>query len=163
MAEPEEPLLVDYSCDHIGKRLTLRPDVNGNPRFQHQCPRCGDSIGNFLSKDKAALVAPIMKLPRFDEELLEQFRTRRRQEAHEKRGRERADFKEWYHEYLRSDEWRAKARLVHTRAGGICEGCRQSKSTQVHHLTYRDVGAEFLWDLVAICDACHERVHEAGK
>ena len=38
--------------------------------------------------------------------------------------------------------------------------CRKKPATQVHHLTYKRVGREMLFDLVAVCADCHEVVHE---
>ena len=44
---------------------------------------------------------------------------------------------------------------------GVCEACGEVRATEVHHLTYKHIGSEFLWELVAICRACHERYHKA--
>lgn len=65
-----------------------------------------------------------------------------------------------YDAYLQSPEWAERRRRVLRRAGGICEGCLTNRATQVHHLTYARVRAEMLFDLVAICGDCHERIHE---
>ena len=35
----------------------------------------------------------------------------------------------------------------------------KNKATQVHHLTYQHVFAEFAFELVAVCDECHARLH----
>lgn len=40
----------------------------------------------------------------------------------------------------------------------LCEGCGKARATQVHHKTYRNLGDEFLFELVALCDACHKRL-----
>jgi len=69
-------------------------------------------------------------------------------------------FWRWYSDYLDTDTWRVRRRLVLERAGGLCEGCRKEPATQVHHLTYDHVEHEFLWELVAVCRECHERFHE---
>jgi 5-methylcytosine-specific restriction endonuclease McrA len=66
----------------------------------------------------------------------------------------------WYDQYLLSNEWLQRRRLVLQRANGICEGCLSEPATQVHHLTYDHAGAEFAWELVAICDYCHTRFHD---
>jgi len=66
---------------------------------------------------------------------------------------------DWYNAYLRSPAWRERAAQVRRRAGGICEGCGTQAATQVHHLTYKHVGKEFLWELRAICEECHDRIH----
>lgn len=70
-----------------------------------------------------------------------------------------ADWFDVYAEYLASPEWDERRRLVLERAGGICEGCRRARATQVHHTTYKHAGDELLFELVAVCNACHERLH----
>jgi hypothetical protein len=79
----------------------------------------------------------------------------------EQRQQQQAEWRQWYEKYLQTDEWLDRRRRVLVRAGNVCEGCRQAPATQVHHLTYKHVGNEFLWELVAICRACHERYHDA--
>jgi 5-methylcytosine-specific restriction endonuclease McrA len=77
-----------------------------------------------------------------------------------------------YEIYLQSPAWKTKRRLVMQRAEGICEGCRQDKATEVHHLWYPGgwkreilpgaeewVRAEKLFHLVALCPACHADIH----
>jgi hypothetical protein len=68
--------------------------------------------------------------------------------------------RKWYTEYLQTDAWKERRRLVLQRTGGLCEGCRQEPASEVHHLSYNHVGNEFLWELVAICRWCHARYHE---
>lgn len=69
----------------------------------------------------------------------------------------------WYAEYLRSDRWQSLRRKVLVRAGGRCEGCLDAPATEVHHRTYEHVCKEFCFELVALCDACHRRVHQIAK
>src|SRR5690606_1665469 len=45
------------------------------------------------------------------------------------------------------------------RAGWICEGCRTRPAEQVHHLTYSHVFDELLFQLVALCEPCHNKAH----
>lgn len=143
-------------CAHSRKHLTYRPDVNGNPRYQNQCPDCGIGVGNFIAIAVARQSGPLNSLPKFDDSLEEIVYARQR----EVKDAERAQWWAWYNEYLKSDAWRAKACLVHKRAKGTCEGCLSRPSTQVHHLSYEHAGDELLWELVAVCDECHERAHE---
>lgn len=67
--------------------------------------------------------------------------------------------KEEYAEYLQSEDWWERRTLVVERANGRCEGCRKAEAVDVHHLSYEHVTAEFLFELVALCAACHERIH----
>ena len=55
---------------------------------------------------------------------------------------------------IREMEW-----AVLQRAGHICQGCLSAKAEVVHHLTYDHVGDELLYELVALCRACHDRAH----
>src|SRR5439155_22697334 len=64
-----------------------------------------------------------------------------------------------YNAYLESKEWQDKRERVLKRANGQCEGCGAKAATQAHHLTYAHVFNEFLFELVAVCDDCHQRLH----
>jgi 5-methylcytosine-specific restriction endonuclease McrA len=70
-----------------------------------------------------------------------------------------ADFSARYDAYMTSPEWEAKRRRVLGRVGYLCEGCGARRAVHVHHLTYAHFGDEFLWELVAVCEGCHSRVH----
>ena len=78
-----------------------------------------------------------------------------------KQASERIDdsWQEWYAGYLESPVWEAKRMAVFRRSGGKCESCGWATSAEVHHLTYANVGREPLFDLVAVCEACHRRIH----
>ena len=90
----------------------------------------------------------------------------------EERQREREEInRQWwqhYNAYLRTETWRGKRALVLERANGRCEGCGARRATQVHHRCYPQgllpgspewITQEKLFDLIAICDGCHEDVH----
>lgn len=68
---------------------------------------------------------------------------------------------ESYPEYLDSDVWSEKRRVVMTRADGRCENedC-DNHATEVHHLTYRyDLGNTPIKYLEALCGPCHDARH----
>jgi 5-methylcytosine-specific restriction endonuclease McrA len=71
--------------------------------------------------------------------------------------------KEKYHRYLASRAWWLKRQAVMKRAGGKCEKCKINPATAVHHLSYLRVYNEYLTDLQAICQQCHEREHAIGE
>jgi hypothetical protein len=56
-------------------------------------------------------------------------------------------------------EWRALRASVIVRAGGRCEICHRAIAVQAHHRTYRYGTICPPQYLVAICKACHEKVH----
>ena len=90
-----------------------------------------------------------------------------RAEREQARVRERAEWDRAYREYLRSEIWLKKRRLVMRRAGGMCEGCGERRATEVHHMTYPPywpgsaewIRNEKLFDLKAVCRQCHEDKH----
>ena len=63
------------------------------------------------------------------------------------------------HPHYRSESWRRIRRKRIEMACGLCEGCGENPATQVHHLTYRNFTREFLFELRAVCDFCHDRIH----
>lgn len=62
-----------------------------------------------------------------------------------------------YHAYLRSPVWRAKRTAAVHACNGLCS-CGKPVD-DVHHLTYDHVFNEPLHDLLAVCRACHQRLH----
>lgn len=67
---------------------------------------------------------------------------------------------EWYSIYLNSDEWKYKRAAVFDRADSMCEACGTSGAEEVHHISYKYVGNEPLWDLKAVCSECHKIIHD---
>lgn len=81
------------------------------------------------------------------------------QEYEDRKKLEEAEWRRQYNEYLESEAWQEIRAIVLQRANWVCEGCARAKAIQVHHLTYQHLGYEFLWELKAVCLACHERAH----
>lgn len=63
-----------------------------------------------------------------------------------------------YKQYLKSKHWNKISTKYKTKFP-ICEVCKKSKSTQVHHNHYENIGKEKYWDLIAICNDCHKTKH----
>lgn len=62
-----------------------------------------------------------------------------------------------YSEYLRSPQYRIVREMAIIRSKGICERCRVSKVTEVHHIKYPPWGTveEDASNLLAVCHKCH--------
>ena len=129
----------------------------GIKRYVYQCQTCGNT--------SSAL--PVKSLPIAEFEIINQDLAvwyykelaRKRSEEHE-RARDEQSRRWWdeYNEYLASDAWKRRRRWVLDRAAGRCEAwvkCLGAAATQVHHLSYAHLGAEPLWELQAVCEACH--------
>lgn len=135
---------------------------NGGYQVRAQCLDCGYILGGPRKQTPEDRELPEVDLDAYDayEEIKRQeyARIEQRHAALQHR-RENSFFLE-YEAYLNSPEWRRKRELVLRRAKGTCEGCGLRPAKQVHHLTYRHKMAEFLFELVAVCDECHERLHQ---
>lgn len=125
-------------------------------QFVEQCTECGHAVSTPIKK--SAIRNPD-KTPPWDEALQKAFEHLRNLDNVAQRKADRQAFFAEHDVYLRSPAWRARRQAVLFRARGRCEGCGLSDATQVHHLTYDHWKEEFLWELVAICDLCHDRVH----
>jgi hypothetical protein len=160
------------ACQCIRRELRRRLIDGGGCQYRWQCLDCGRSVGSAVKRTEAVSFyrGCETEIPQWDERLHNDYwQTRENlwQERRERQNREREQHNiEWwrrYNLYLQSPQWKIKRAQVLRRAGNICEGCRRQKATQVHHLSYEHVFNEFLWELVAICDDCHERIHVAGE
>lgn len=70
-----------------------------------------------------------------------------------------------YKAHLKSPEWQKKREMIITRARLCCEGCGVylGEKGHVHHTTYKHFGNEFLFELLYLCQDCHERIHEEKR
>jgi 5-methylcytosine-specific restriction endonuclease McrA len=155
----------DEKCAHDWREIRRRVSSSGRVSFWAQCMVCGSCYGNAIAR---ANVPDADNVPDFDPDLHKQWYAERQERldgVNQKHIRlqkaEKAGWWRWYDQYLKSTAWRLRRDAVMTRAGGVCEGCRTRPAAQVHHLTYDNVGNEFLWELVAVCMPCHERLHQA--
>jgi 5-methylcytosine-specific restriction endonuclease McrA len=60
-----------------------------------------------------------------------------------------------YRQYLLSEAWLKRRKLVLEFWGYRCSVCNSPTNPQVHHRTYERVGRELLSDLVVLCESCH--------
>jgi hypothetical protein len=143
-----------YNCRHEHSRLVRKTIANGTTQFRNQCTRCGDLFGSPLKHELAPPGTPQVDLG------LEEHRRCEIRQACIRAIQRHNEWHRWYDSYLTSDKWLAKRELVFAQSGGVCEGCQERRADQVHHLTYKNVGDELLYQLVAVCKTCHERLHE---
>ncbi|MGD9657382.1 MAG: HNH endonuclease [Methylocystis sp.] len=150
-----------FECKHEHAEVRLRLVRGGARQVFNQCTTCGETLGSAIKK-----TAVPVELPAFDESLLDKFMEeknadfRRIAKKHYllQKKREASNQKE-YDAYLRTKKWTEKRRKVIERAGGLCEGCRERPPEDVHHLSYDHICDEFLFELVALCRPCHEKIH----
>ena len=151
--------------------VVRRTIANGAVQLWEQCSICGNAPRAVKSSDPRVVRA--VEIGRFDDALRDEFQRKISQEYSRRWTEEAADRERqrliekdqeqalwWaeYNDYLQSGDWQARRLMVLERDGHLCQGCRRERATQVHHLTYVHLGAEPLWDLIAVCTDCHERV-----
>jgi hypothetical protein len=64
-----------------------------------------------------------------------------------------------YQWYMQSPQWAARRERTLMLAGGTCQKCGRERATDAHHKHYRTLGFERDGDLLAVCGACHRRLH----
>lgn len=75
--------------------------------------------------------------------------------------------KDWtpeYLAYLQSPEWREKVEQTVGSQDGKCARCgRSDVDLDGHHLSYKSLGDERWYDLIAVCRECHPVADELRK
>lgn len=139
-------------CPCTRTEVRERSIRGGSSQWVRQCLDCGQPVGN-----------PVKAVPNctaFDNDLVQQYLQER---AEERRLVAEAERRRWwalYEEYIASDAWKSLRAKVLKRDGGMCQGCLDARATEVHHLSYRNFGSEFAFELMALCSPCHERFHQ---
>jgi len=69
--------------------------------------------------------------------------------------------RDYYHDYLQSDEWKRKRYVVLKRDNWRCVYCGK-RATEVHHKKYAkyNIGKEPIKWLVSVCKDCHQSLHQ---
>lgn len=69
-------------------------------------------------------------------------------------------FYDAYNAHMRSPKWYRFRKRIIQRADGRCEMCNYPTATfEVHHVTYENFGRELEMDVLALCHACHTKIH----
>ncbi len=150
-----------HDCDHSATEYRDRTIAGGGIQRIRQCLNCGKSVGNAKKLDSQVAVSS------WDNILVERAEQNRdsvRERIYEAALKRTSSLEiegyADYEEYLRSEKWKQKRTAVLNRDSGICQACLSSEADQVHHLTYDRIFDEPLFDLVAICQPCHEQLHK---
>lgn len=157
---PRWPSNDDCSHEWELRKLTCS---NGAVQYKLQCLLCGQgspAIAHSKLTQEQKDNAPAFD-PDFQSPAIQQYYKEREEYL---RAQDNADseWQTWYQEYLASRTWQRRRDLVMVRDGRTCQACG-GRASRVHHLTYKRVGQEPLFDLVAICDSCHRQLHKIGE
>ena len=154
------------TCAHEKKQLSRRKLKNDTFANYYQCLDCGRPVGSAVASREAEKIQRGL-LPLFDDALQrakEQERADAWHEQQAQRTQQEAMSRElwWdvYNSHLASPAWKAIRQRIMRRDNFICQGCLERPACDVHHLTYRHLEHEFMFELIAVCRACHDRWRE---
>ena len=144
-----------WDCLHDTTEVRTKRIAGGGIQYREQCLTCGRSASN-------AIAASTMRdFPaEWDEDLHERWQQAIRDSIAARTTAAQRMRSEEYAAYLASTAWKEKREAVLARDRWICQGCRAERACDVHHLTYSHFGRELLFQLVALCRACHDAAHE---
>ena len=155
---------IEEACKHEKTSIIAKRDKLGRIGYYERCNSCGCAFTSAM-KHSDAHARGVSTISHDEIEAIADRYCQARRDGYDRitatvidqvQQQNRAD----YDAYLRSPEWRSLRKRIYKRASGLCEGCLLRPATQTHHLTYAHKGNEFAWELVAICDACHDRISE---
>lgn len=141
-------ILEIVNCRHEMQKV--RYPIKGGWQCKLQCRLCGIKEKNAVKKP-----ANFLTLPLWDEQaFVEQQEAHRLHAEHENAGNGSVN----YYDYIASPEWK-KVRDRTIKVHPTCQKCELFLSEAVHHITYANLGNEFWWELLAVCNDCHKEIH----
>ena len=147
-----------WDCPHSLKQPTLYVQRNGVRYVRHQCLRCGTSVKGPKGAELEKQGQCIDQLPPWDESLARRWIDRKNHfEQTQQPFQARLDL---YQQYLLSATWKSKRERVLQRDDHRCRACGDAQALEVHHKSYQNIGDEPLFELVAVCRECHQRLHQ---
>jgi hypothetical protein len=157
-------------CLHEKSNIVYKVDITGKKRYVRQCVNCGRAVSQQLKTESALIELGFLKCHSFDEELQNEYWKKRSELQNEYWKKEselrqaaavkaQLDWRNYYEDYLHSEEWEERRKAVFKRDCGVCQSCLTVKATQVHHIRYDNLGHEPLFDLISICTKCHKKLH----
>lgn len=157
------------ACQHPKEQQFTGKTVNGGgvDVYRRYCRSCGAATTQSLSHRSVEHTAIVIVDTAARDKRVDKYIKHRRDQldeiANAAADRQQPERRADYADYLNSPEWAEKRAAVMDRCDGVCEGCRKRTATDVHHLTYRNVRREFLFELVGMCRECHARWHEQAE
>jgi len=149
-------------CKHQDVRLVFLDKINGTRAYQWQCQACFH-LSQWIGKNTIDIAKAVPRVEIDFGELQQALRFERESTTDEIKTRNNKEWWDWYNQYLLTPQWKNIRDRVLRRASFRCEGCGVAPATSVHHLTYKRVGKEMLFDLVAVCQKCHDEITESER
>lgn len=141
---------------------------NGSYNIRDQCKNCG----KINTKSYSHKSYDINGLPESDisrnairlEIIDENYQTKRKWfSEHKEKNFSINKIHPDYPAYLETEEWKTKRELVFKRDNYKCQSCLKNRADQVHHLNYKNIFNEPLFELISICTECHKIITDREK
>lgn len=146
-------------CDSPKIRLVKTFRVDKKVILYNQCKNCGFRTQGAVKQDK---ILELDKIDMVDEEAMINRKSNINKEINDFTTKfiEHQVYVSLNHTdpYYSSEEWNVRRKMVFRRDGDICQCCLSATSTQIHHLSYEHFRNEPLFDLVSVCQPCHEKI-----
>ncbi len=173
--------LYETNCSFDKKcnpHYTFRTYQSGITHCKTQCEKCGNSFGQPISKKDIDspeikpfdeerykqcienIQKPLSELSAIQQRLIEVRRSIKKDFYEKHLKIEFLNVENIYNQYLASTHWQNKRAVVLSRDNYMCRYCEKSKATQVHHLSYANLGNESEFELISVCYSCHQLIHE---
>lgn len=154
------------NCCTNPKKAIVRVDTGTKSYHQSICLNCRLISGGMIAKRNIPVGTKVYGIDNKKKDECNDFYTENMREMWDWQAelyrdfqlKQRIEWRKWYNEYLDSEEWQVKRSLVLKRDNYRCYTCG-NRATDVHHISYKNLGDEPLEDLVSLCRHCHERVH----
>mgnify|MGYP000213911781 CR=1 FL=1 len=149
--------VIEHPCNHA-YRFALLQKKNNTKELKNICTKCfereqkGYKIKDYdLTGIKTITfeVANNLRYQKYEyrKEIYEQLN-------HKKN----TDWRYNYEAYLQTTQWAAKRVQVFRRDNFKCQIC-YGKAEEVHHITYKNLHNEYLFELTSLCRSCHSKYH----
>ena len=146
-------------CNHDSKliiRVTVR---NGVEHVREHCAVCFSSLRAIKKSQLYLENIDYHSLEKMTSDEIDERRKEYWSEIFTQREAKDDEWREAYNTYLNTLEWEEKRQAVIKRDNNTCQGCLAAKIDVIHHLSYENVGDELLFQLVGLCQRCHDNAH----
>jgi transcription elongation factor Elf1 len=152
-------MLQTTPCKVCGETESVVAVVTHSNDTKHYCLECQTCGKRNAVKRVVLTPTQIVNAKPASDTLSQEYWKQRQGEWQRERDEKNTEWWRRYNGYLQTPKWRDKRDRVLRRDNYVCKACEHRRATQAHHLTYKHAFDEPLFDLIAICDLCHESLH----
>lgn len=152
-----------YCCKNSRIVYVKRELSNGSCHHKIGCLNCKQTFGGSIKKTAIPKNAAIYNVPLKKYEEYEIWRNALRDKItafiSDKFEQLKIDYRKNYEDYLNSQTWKLKRLKILQRDKFVCQECFTERANNVHHITYANLGDEKDYELVSLCQSCHDKIH----